>query len=142
MPLPVLLTLPKAGHSRERKAKPFAPTTGLYSTHFSRKIRQIIHGSSKVCCETRFKVVDFLPHGGFRFSFLASTRGPNLGKTFVVPLPSQRGPQKTIRPFQSDFKLFGIPTLPIFYANCHRLPTLTIGFSVPCSKNSRVERPA
>ncbi|GBO17244.1 hypothetical protein AVEN_236651-1 [Araneus ventricosus] len=43
---------------------------------------------------------------------LASTRGPNVARSFALPLASQRGPQKAIRPFQSDFKLFGIPPLP------------------------------
>ncbi|GBN35848.1 hypothetical protein AVEN_245919-1 [Araneus ventricosus] len=28
----------KAGHSRERKAKPFVPATGLYYTYFRQKI--------------------------------------------------------------------------------------------------------
>ncbi|GBM96761.1 hypothetical protein AVEN_178007-1 [Araneus ventricosus] len=44
--------------------------------------------------------------------FIASTRGPNVARSFALPLASQRGPQKAIRPFQSDFKLFGIPPLP------------------------------
>ncbi|GBM37168.1 hypothetical protein AVEN_56340-1 [Araneus ventricosus] len=33
------------------------------------------------------------PHGGFRVSFLASTRGSNVGRSFVLPLPSHRGPK-------------------------------------------------
>ncbi|GBN05695.1 hypothetical protein AVEN_128481-1 [Araneus ventricosus] len=57
--------------------------------------------------------------GRFRVSFLASTRGPNLGRTIVFPLASQRDPQKANRPFQSDFKLFRIPPLPFRYANFH-----------------------
>ncbi|GBN48505.1 hypothetical protein AVEN_4125-1, partial [Araneus ventricosus] len=72
--------------------------------------------------------------------FLASSRGPNLGRIFVLPLNSQRGPQKAIRPFQFDFKLFGIPTLPIHYANFHGFLTLTNSFSFPCSKNRRMPR--
>ncbi|GBN31546.1 hypothetical protein AVEN_186873-1 [Araneus ventricosus] len=79
------------------------------------------------------------PHEGFRVSFLASTRSLNLGRTFVFPLPSQRGPRKALRPFHSDFRLFGIPTLPILYAIFHRFLTLTEGFSFPCSENSRLE---
>ncbi|GBN47464.1 hypothetical protein AVEN_97461-1 [Araneus ventricosus] len=99
---------------------------------------QIIHGCSKVCFETRSKSqilipTLFPPHEDLNESL-------NLGSTFVSPLPSQRGPQKAIRPFQSDFKLFGIPTLPILYANFHRFLTPTIGFSFPCSKYSSVQQ--
>ncbi|GBL77664.1 hypothetical protein AVEN_152894-1 [Araneus ventricosus] len=111
----------KAGHSIERKAKPFVPTTGLYSTYFSRKIRQNIYRCSEVCFETRFKVAEFFPPfthpphmADFRFYFhhdLASLRGPNLGKTIVFPLPSQSGLHITTRSFQSAFKLFVIPSL-------------------------------
>ncbi|GBM54670.1 hypothetical protein AVEN_6948-1 [Araneus ventricosus] len=36
------------------------------------------------------------PHGGFRVSFLASTRDPNVARSSVLPLSSQRGPQKAI----------------------------------------------
>ncbi|GBO01367.1 hypothetical protein AVEN_245330-1 [Araneus ventricosus] len=60
--------------------------------------------------------------------FLSSSRGPNLGRTVVFRLASQRGPQKAIRLLQSDFKLFGIPTLPFRYANFHRVFTLTKAF--------------
>ncbi|GBM35104.1 hypothetical protein AVEN_157773-1 [Araneus ventricosus] len=48
-------------HSRERKAKLVVLITGLYSTHFSLKIRQEIHWCSKVCFETRSKVSEFFP---------------------------------------------------------------------------------
>ncbi|GBO45449.1 hypothetical protein AVEN_231664-1 [Araneus ventricosus] len=71
--------------------------------------------------------------------FLASSRGPNLGKTFVFPLPSQRGPQKAIRPFQSGLKLFGIPNIQSICTNFHLFLKLTKDFSFPSSKNSRME---
>ncbi|GBN32910.1 hypothetical protein AVEN_250286-1 [Araneus ventricosus] len=51
----------------------------------------------KVCPETRFKVAEFYlppplhPHGRFRISFLVSTRAPNVGRSFDLPLPSHRG---------------------------------------------------
>ncbi|GBO37280.1 hypothetical protein AVEN_253813-1 [Araneus ventricosus] len=103
----------KAGHSRERKAKPFVPTSGLYSTRFSRKIRQKIHGCSKVCFEARLKVAEFLSpftppplHGGFRVSLLASTRGANVGRSFVLPLPSHRSPKLESVEGVLDFKYF------------------------------------
>ncbi|GBN29879.1 hypothetical protein AVEN_178985-1 [Araneus ventricosus] len=80
------------------------------------------------------------PHGGFRVSFLDSTRGSNVGRSFVLPLASQRGPQKFIRPIQSDFKLSGIPPLPFRYSSFHRFLKLTIGVSLPCSENSKVEQ--
>ncbi|GBN95755.1 hypothetical protein AVEN_87643-1 [Araneus ventricosus] len=72
--------------------------------------------------------------------FLSSSRGPNLGRTFVLPLPSQRGPQNAVWPFQFDFKLFGIPTLPFRYGIFHPFLTLTKGFSFLCSKNRGVEQ--
>ncbi|GBM63658.1 hypothetical protein AVEN_253125-1 [Araneus ventricosus] len=116
----LLLRLSKAGDSRERKSKPFVPTTALYFIHFSRKIRQIIHGCSKVCFETRFKVEEFLPpftspppHGGFRVSFLASTRGPNVDRSFVPPLASHRVPKLESANGVLDFEFFGISPLPI-----------------------------
>ncbi|GBM68810.1 hypothetical protein AVEN_22281-1 [Araneus ventricosus] len=31
------------------------------------------------------------PHGGIRVSFLPSSRGANVGRSFVLPLPSHRG---------------------------------------------------
>ncbi|GBN05715.1 hypothetical protein AVEN_207662-1 [Araneus ventricosus] len=105
----------KAGHSKERKAKPFVPTTGLYSTHFSRQIRQIIHGCSKVCFETRFKVAEFLsrfpppPYGEFRVSFL----GIDVGRSFVLQLPSHRGPKLESTDGVLYFEFFEIPPLPI-----------------------------
>ncbi|GBM89164.1 hypothetical protein AVEN_157753-1 [Araneus ventricosus] len=131
---------------------PFVPRPDFPSTDSSRKIRHIIHGCSKVCFDTPClegsKSQSYtLPHSSdkadFRFYFqrdLASSRGPNLGRTFVLPLSSQHGPRKAIRPFQFDFKLFGIPTLPIRYASFHQSLILTKGFSSPCSKNRRVEQ--
>ncbi|GBM18407.1 hypothetical protein AVEN_72746-1 [Araneus ventricosus] len=37
------------------------------------------------------------PHGEFRVSFLASTRGPNVGRSFVLQLPSHRDPNRNRR---------------------------------------------
>ncbi|GBM14685.1 hypothetical protein AVEN_97193-1 [Araneus ventricosus] len=101
--------------------------------HSSRKIRHVIHGGSKLSYRRSSIPLLLLPTQRIS-DFLASSRGPNLGKTFVFPPTSQRGPQKTKRTFQFDLKLFGIPTLPIRYANFHRFLTLTKGCSFLCSK--------
>ncbi|GBM54436.1 hypothetical protein AVEN_275637-1 [Araneus ventricosus] len=37
------------------------PKTSFFSIHSSRKMRPVIHGSSKVCFETRIKVAEFYP---------------------------------------------------------------------------------
>ncbi|GBN67973.1 hypothetical protein AVEN_262664-1 [Araneus ventricosus] len=70
----------------------------FFSIHSSRKMKHIIHGGSKVCFQTRFKVAEnYSPssslRGRFRVSFLPSTRGLNVGSSFDVPLPSHRGPK-------------------------------------------------
>ncbi|GBO44359.1 hypothetical protein AVEN_142985-1 [Araneus ventricosus] len=111
----------------------------FFSTHSSRKIRRVIHGGSKV--RYRRSSIPLTPPHTRRISdFLASSLSPCLGRTFYLPLPSQRGPQKAIRAFQFDFKLFAIPTLPFSCANFHRFLTLTKGISSPRSKNRRVEQ--
>ncbi|GBN56829.1 hypothetical protein AVEN_85815-1 [Araneus ventricosus] len=108
-----------------------------------------------------------LPRGGFRVSFLASTRGPKVGRSFVLPLASQRGPQKaipirlqTIRnstisiprwQFSSVFKTCDCFFLPAFQkfesgatVNCllnfHRYFALTTSFGLEQSNLSGVER--
>ncbi|GBM03216.1 hypothetical protein AVEN_142517-1 [Araneus ventricosus] len=126
----------KAGHPRE--AMPFV-LKSFFPAHSSRNIRHVIHGGSKVCYRRSSIPLLLLSHTA-DFRFLASSRSPNVGRTFVFPLPSQRGPQKVIQAFQFDFKLFGIPTLPFRYANFHRFLILTRGFSFPCSKNSSEEQ--
>ncbi|GBM71449.1 hypothetical protein AVEN_127412-1 [Araneus ventricosus] len=110
------------------------------------RIKQIIHGCSKVCLETRFKVSEFLlplllipPQGGFRVSFLTSKRGPNAGRSFVVPLPSHRGPKLESSDGVLDFEYFGIPPLPIHLLQISSDFT-DEKFSFLCSKNSRLER--
>ncbi|GBN75197.1 hypothetical protein AVEN_264653-1 [Araneus ventricosus] len=40
---------------------PFVPRLGFFPIHSSRKMRHVIHGGSKVCFETRFKVAEFYP---------------------------------------------------------------------------------
>ncbi|GBN22936.1 hypothetical protein AVEN_273587-1 [Araneus ventricosus] len=55
----------------------------------------------------------FPPHGRFRVSFLASTRGPNVGRSFVSPLASHRGPKLESADGVLDFEFVGIPPLPI-----------------------------
>ncbi|GBN92018.1 hypothetical protein AVEN_116631-1 [Araneus ventricosus] len=110
-----------AGYSGERKSKPYVLTTGLYSTQFSRKIRQNSHGCSKVCFETRFKVshrtlltLSPLPqHGGFLVSFQASTRGPNVGRSIVLPVSLHRGPKLESTVEVLGFECGGISSLPI-----------------------------
>ncbi|GBN72747.1 hypothetical protein AVEN_36875-1 [Araneus ventricosus] len=88
-------------------------------THSSRKIRHAILRRLLSAPPSLFDPsCSSFPTGRIS-NFLASLRGPNLGRTFALPLASQRGPQKAIRPFQFDFKLFRIPALPIRYANFH-----------------------
>ncbi|GBN34000.1 hypothetical protein AVEN_143997-1 [Araneus ventricosus] len=83
------------------------------------------------CATVALRPPHLLPHtADFRFSSL-----PNLGRAFVLPLPSQRGPEKAPRSFQFDFK-----RLPIRCADFHRFLALTKGFLFPCSKNCRVEQ--
>ncbi|GBL75349.1 hypothetical protein AVEN_194554-1 [Araneus ventricosus] len=53
------------------------------------------------------------PTRGFRVSFLASTRGPNIGRTIVFPLASHRGPKLESADGVLDFEFVGIPPLPI-----------------------------
>ncbi|GBM69038.1 hypothetical protein AVEN_236144-1 [Araneus ventricosus] len=79
-------------------------------------------------------------HGGFRVSFLASTRGPNVGRSFVFPLASHRGPKLESADEVLDFEFIGTPPLPIIGSKFHRFSTLTIGFSFPCSKNSKMDQ--
>ncbi|GBM66351.1 hypothetical protein AVEN_69099-1 [Araneus ventricosus] len=71
--------------------------------------------------------------------FLTSSRGPNVGGYFYVPLPSHRGPTLELAHEVLDFEFVGIPALPFRYANFHRFLKLTIAFSFPCSKNSILE---
>ncbi|GBM93133.1 hypothetical protein AVEN_56422-1 [Araneus ventricosus] len=111
--------------------------SGFFPTHSSRKITHVIYGGSKV----RYRRSSIPPHFSSPISdFLASLRGPNLGRTIVFQLASQRKPQKAIMPFQSDFKLFGIPILPFLFGTFHWFVTLTVGFSFPSSENSRLEQ--
>ncbi|GBM17534.1 hypothetical protein AVEN_121433-1 [Araneus ventricosus] len=70
----------KAGHSRERKAKPFVPTTGLYSTHFSRKINQIIHRCSKFNSNSTCGDPTILP-----YELIHSRNRGNVGHTVGLP---------------------------------------------------------
>ncbi|GBN05103.1 hypothetical protein AVEN_125478-1 [Araneus ventricosus] len=57
-----------------------------------------------------------------------SSRGPNLGRSFDVTLPSQRGPKLASEHEVWDFEFVGIPTLTFRYANFHRFLKLTIAF--------------
>ncbi|GBM96037.1 hypothetical protein AVEN_179714-1 [Araneus ventricosus] len=52
------------------------------------------------------------PHWGFRVSFLPSTRGSNVGRSFVSPLSSHRGPKLESADGVLDFELVGIPPFP------------------------------
>ncbi|GBM39779.1 hypothetical protein AVEN_25000-1 [Araneus ventricosus] len=70
-------------------------------------------------------------HGGFRVSFLASTRGPNVGRSFVLLLPSHRGPKLEPAGKVLDFEIVGILPLPIIFSKFHRFSTLTIDFFLP-----------
>ncbi|GBM29899.1 hypothetical protein AVEN_246459-1 [Araneus ventricosus] len=122
------------------------PQDWFFPIHSSPKMRHVIHGGSKVCFETSFKVVEFyLPYpplplrGRFRVSFLPSTRGLNVGRSFDVPLPSNRGPKLESAHEVFDFQFVCIPALPFRYANFHRFLKLTIAFSFLCSKNSLLE---
>ncbi|GBN74000.1 hypothetical protein AVEN_174891-1 [Araneus ventricosus] len=82
-------------------------------TNISQKIRQGIHGCSKLLFQTTFEVTEFLPpftppptHGGFRISFLASTRGHNVGRFFVLQLASHRGPKLESADVVLDLEFF------------------------------------
>ncbi|GBM65032.1 hypothetical protein AVEN_68953-1 [Araneus ventricosus] len=80
------------------------------------------------------------PTLGFRVSFLASTRGPNVGRSFVLLLPSLRRPKLESADEVLDFEFVGIPPLPIICSKFHKSSILTIGFSFPCSKNSKMDQ--
>ncbi|GBO18165.1 hypothetical protein AVEN_169335-1 [Araneus ventricosus] len=74
-----------------------------------RKIRQSVHGSSEVYSEKRFKVAEFLPARllfPHAFSFLALTRGPKVGRSFVLSLASHRGPKLESADDVLDFEIF------------------------------------
>ncbi|GBN06458.1 hypothetical protein AVEN_214287-1 [Araneus ventricosus] len=70
--------------------------------------------------------------------FLASSRG--FWQKLCFPATLAKGSQNVIQPFQSDFKLFGIPNIQSICANFHRFLKLMKGFSFPCYKNSRMEQ--
>ncbi|GBN70848.1 hypothetical protein AVEN_189018-1 [Araneus ventricosus] len=48
-------------------------------------------------------------------SFLASTEGPNVGRSFVLPLRSHRGPKLESADEVLDFEFVGIPPSPIHF---------------------------
>ncbi|GBM94311.1 hypothetical protein AVEN_29818-1 [Araneus ventricosus] len=109
-------------------------------------MRHVIHGGSRL----RYHYPSILPTGALRspyFSsptrrisdFLASSRGLNLGRSSVVPLPLHRDPKLESAHEVLDFEFIGIPALPFRYANFLRFLKLTITFSFPCSKNSVLE---
>ncbi|GBM82419.1 hypothetical protein AVEN_125855-1 [Araneus ventricosus] len=52
------------------------------------------------------------PHTRRISDFLASSRGPNLGRSFDVPLPSHQGPKLESAHEELDFEIVGIPALP------------------------------
>ncbi|GBL96971.1 hypothetical protein AVEN_182547-1 [Araneus ventricosus] len=110
-------------------------------------MRHAIHEGSKVRATTalRFPLPSLfdLPHFSLhtrRISdFLASSRGPNLGRSFDVPLPSQRGHKSESEHEVLDFEFVGIPALQFRYGNFHRFLKQKIAFSFPCSKTSVLE---
>ncbi|GBO43874.1 hypothetical protein AVEN_241468-1, partial [Araneus ventricosus] len=68
------------------------------------------------------------------------TRGPNVGRSFALPLPSHRGLKLESADGVLDFEFVEIPPLSIMCSKFHRLSTLTIGLSFACSKNSKIEQ--
>ncbi|GBM82156.1 hypothetical protein AVEN_5521-1 [Araneus ventricosus] len=65
-----------------------------------------------------------------------STRGPNVGRSFVFPLPSHRGPKLESANGVLEFEFFGIPLLPTKF---HRFSTLKKGFPFSRSKTRPME---
>ncbi|GBN06157.1 hypothetical protein AVEN_99236-1 [Araneus ventricosus] len=77
--------------------KILCPKTGFFPIHSSLKMRHVIHGGSKFCLRQvqsrRILPPPLFQRGRFRVSFLPSTRGLKLGRSFDVPLPSNQGPK-------------------------------------------------
>ncbi|GBO37897.1 hypothetical protein AVEN_173316-1 [Araneus ventricosus] len=85
-----------AGHSREGYSVQLSRIQKISSLILVEKLGKSFTDVPK----TRFKVAEFFPpftppppDGGFRVSFLALTRGTNVGRSSVLPLPSRRGPR-------------------------------------------------
>ncbi|GBM59566.1 hypothetical protein AVEN_268745-1 [Araneus ventricosus] len=105
----------------------------FFPTHSSRKMN-VIHrnkvyhrSSSPYFSSTR------------RIDFLASPRGPDLGRSFDVSLPSHRDPKLESAHEALDSEFVWISAVPFHYANYHRFLKLANVFSFPCSKNSILE---
>ncbi|GBM00039.1 hypothetical protein AVEN_53623-1 [Araneus ventricosus] len=128
----------KAGHSSVLHSVPFAPRLVFLhpfeSKNEGRHLRRLQSALPPLFNPPYFS--SFIR----RISdFLASSRGPNLGRSFDVPLPSHRGPKLESAHEVLDFEFVGIPALPFRYANFHQFLKLSIAFSFPCSRNSILE---
>ncbi|GBM93616.1 hypothetical protein AVEN_202565-1 [Araneus ventricosus] len=71
------------------------------------------------------------PHGRFQASFLASTRGPSLGRTIVFPLASHRGPKLESADGVLDFEFFLIPAFRIHLLQISKAFDLVFPSRVP-----------
>ncbi|GBO26840.1 hypothetical protein AVEN_12127-1 [Araneus ventricosus] len=91
-------------------------------------MRHVIHGGSKV----RYRRSS-IPNFSFptrRISdFPASLRGPNLGRSFDVPLSSHRGLKLESAHQVLDFEIVEIPALPFGYEYFHRFLKLTKNYA-------------
>ncbi|GBM71391.1 hypothetical protein AVEN_248591-1 [Araneus ventricosus] len=72
--------------------------------------------------------------------FPASLRGPNLGKTFVFPLPSQRGPQKAHQAIPIRLQTIQNSKHPIHLQQFSSIFQTDERFFLQCSKSSRMEQ--
>ncbi|GBM18420.1 hypothetical protein AVEN_72756-1 [Araneus ventricosus] len=90
----------------------------FFSTHSRRKIRHVIHGCSEVCfdtpCLSRTVTSNQLSSSTTRVisEFTSLVTGSQSRQKLCFLTTFATGSEKAIRPFQSDFKLFGIPNIP------------------------------
>ncbi|GBN00328.1 hypothetical protein AVEN_187131-1 [Araneus ventricosus] len=92
---------------------------------------QVIHVGSKVRYRSS-PIPPIPPLSTRRISdFLPSSRGPNLGKPFDVPLASYRGLKLESTHEVMDFELFGIPPLKIISPKFHMFFDLGDCFFLP-----------